>query len=420
MAIVSAFPRSRDARGATRRGSWLAALAGMGIASAAALVAPTVLAASPAAPSALPSSPAAPPALPATPAASTLAPGSPIAEPDASPGLLEARAAFQQGLAFVKEGRLTAALEAFERSDAEHPHALTTYNIGYCELLLGHPTRARKMLAQALADHQARGSVELPPEWLNAAQSYLSDAERQIARVVVTIMPAALAPVTVDGRPLEPTTTKGPEPILLAGTRPAGPGEVPPAATFGVELDPGPHVFTLSVAGRPDVVANETLAPGSQVALELRVPAPVETTDAVTSLASPKPDVEPLASDRPNRVPAFVAFGIGLAGLGAGAVSGLIAIGDEDPVNAACAPPVADRSACSSKRASANTAADISTASFIAGGVAIGVGTVLLFTASSGKAASSSKAATRSTRTPPGLEIHPRVGWGTLGFDGRF
>jgi hypothetical protein len=59
-------------------------------------------------------------------------------------------------------------------------HAVTTYNIGYCERSLGRYTRARKMLAKALDDHNANGEKELPSELVTAATGYLSEAEKQM------------------------------------------------------------------------------------------------------------------------------------------------------------------------------------------------------------------------------------------------
>jgi hypothetical protein len=330
----------------------------------------------------------------------------------ANPVVLEARAAFQEGIALTKEERWADALQAFERSDARHPHAVTTYNIGYCERLLGHPTRARAMFAKALADHQARGSVELPADVVAVMETYLRDAELQIARVVVTvtITPAMAAPVAVDGRPLEPTTTAGPYPVLLAGTRPVGVAEVAPAPTFEVDVDPGVHVFILSVKGRPDVVASETLAPGARIAIELRV-APPEGTEAPKPLAA-GPGVDAAPVEKPNRVPAFVALGIGAAALATGAVSGAVALGYRGPIDAACTP--GNAGACSSKRAAGNTAADLATVSFITGGVAVAVGAILFFTSGGTTGAGTS---TQTARVPA---IEPQVGWGTLGLEGRF
>jgi hypothetical protein len=333
------------------------------------------------------------------------------AEPTASPavaddGLAGARAAFHHGTELARQERWVEALQAFERSDALHPHAITTYNIGYCERLLGHSTRARKMLAKALADHHARGDVELPAELVSAAQAYLSEADRQIARVRVTITPGAVA---VDGRPLELAANEGPRTVLLAGTRAVGQPEVPPSFTFEVLLDPGTHVFVLSVSGRPDVVANETLAPGSQISLDLRLPEALESAKQPVG----QPEVAASPADKPNRVPAFVAFGVGAAGLAVGTVSGLIALGKKGAVRSAC--EGTDTSSCTRERDAGNLAADISTSSFIAGGVAVGVGVALFAAASRGKTGKPV-----GTLAPRETEVGLVVGWGTLGLEGRF
>jgi hypothetical protein len=403
---VFAWARSRVSRAPRRAQPWPSCLVATWVA------ATTVLAAPPALAQTGPTTTGAATAGPAP-----APPSAPAADP-ASPGVLEARAAFQEGIALARDEHWADALQAFERSDARHPHAITTYNIGYCERQLGHPTRARALFAKALADHQARGSVELPADLVAATQTYLSEADRQVARVVVTISPAAGA-VAVDGRPLELTTAEGPYPVLLAGTRLAGPAEVPPAVTFEVDVDPGVHAFVMSLAGRPDVVASETLAPGARIAVPLVTP--TEPAQAQGRSAPPQPDAR--STGAPNHVPAFVALGIGAAGLVAGTISGAVAFGYKGPVNAACAGP--DPAACSSKRDAGNLAADISTVSFVTGGVAVGVGAILFFTAGSKTAATSTQASVGKTGadsapTSSGLAIVPRVGWGTIGLEGRF
>jgi hypothetical protein len=373
-----------------------------------AMLGPVTALAQPTAPAPRPA-PSQEPAATGTPAAGSDSPPDlvPAAGSATTPGVAEARTAFHDGTELARQQRWVEALEAFERSEALHPHAITTYNIGYCERLLGHATRASKMLAKALADHHARGDIELPAELVSAAQAYLSEADRQMARVVVTITPGAVA---VDGRPLELAASEGPRPLLLAGTRAVGQPEVPPSFTFEVLLDPGTHVFVLSVKGRPDVVANQTLAPGSQISLELRLP---ETTWGTKPPATP---AEPSRADKagkPNRVPAFVALGIGAAGLAAGTVSGLIAFGKKGDVSNACTGM--DTSSCASERSTANLAADISTGSFIGGGVAVGAGVLLFFTAPGSQTGPRAAAS-----TPRGPEVRPMIGWGTLGLEGRF
>jgi hypothetical protein len=333
---------------------------------------------------------------------------SPVATPESTaaassatnPAVAEARAAFQEGIALAKAERWAVALQALERSDALHPHAITTYNIGYCEQQLGHLTRARKLLAKSLSDHHARGEVELPADLVSAAQTYLSELDRQIARVTVTITPGAVA---VDGRPLELGESGGPHPVLLAGTRGVGQPEVPPSFTFEVRLDPGTHVFVLSVKDQADVIANETLAPGSQISLELRVP---EVT-ANSRAPAPPSEAEAGHAEKPNRVPAFVALGIGAAGLAVGTVSGLLAFGKKSDVSRACP----DTPGCASEKQTGYRAADISTGAFIGGGVAVAVGAVLFFAAPGSKP-------TKAAATKP--DVRPVLGWEALGLEGRF
>ena len=315
----------------------------------------------------------------------------------ASPAVAEARAAFQAAIALAKAERWAPALQAFERSDALHPHAITTYNIGYCERQLGHSTRARKMLKKALADHRARGEAELPDELVSSAKVYLSEADKHIARVFLTVTTGAL---TVDGRPLELAEDDGPHPVLLAGTRAVGPPEAPPSGMIEVLLDPGTHVFVLSVKGRADVSTSETLIPGSRISLELHVPD--ATVDSKRPTQVPEATAPP--EKTPNRAPAFIAFGVGAAALAVGTASGLVAFGKKSDVKAACAEPGAAR--CSSERESGNRAADIATGAFIAAGAAIGVGAVLWFAASGSKTNSGKAANSARSSSPAQLFLH--------------
>jgi hypothetical protein len=93
-------------------------------------------------------------------------------------------------------------------------------------------------------------------------------------------------------------------------------------------------------------------------------------------------------------------------------VSGLVAFGYKSPINNAC---MEAGDPCRSKRVAGNTAADISTVSFIAGGAAVAVGAVLFFTTSGNKAAPRTGALSAHE-----LEVSPSVGWGTVGLAGRF
>jgi len=238
---------------------------------------------------------------------------------------------------------------------------------------------------------------------VSAAKTYRAEAERQTARVTVTITPGAVA---VDGAPLELVEGGGPLPLLLAQTRADGEPEVPPSLTFDVLVDPGPHVFVLSVAGRTEVITRAHFTPGARLALELR--APDTNPDAAPPLTLA---AEGRAAATPNRVPAYLALGMGAAAVTVGSVSGLLAFAQKSDVSRAC--QSADEALCNSERRIGNRAADIATGAFIAGGVALGVGAVLWFVAPA-------RVAARPSRTATQPELRPMVGWAALGITGRF
>ena len=75
-------------------------------------------------------------------------------------------------------------------------------------------------------------------------------------------------------------------------------------------------------------------------------------------------------------------LGLGVAGLGAGAVTGVLALGASDDVQADCpqsrCPAGVTEADVADDRSRAGTFADVSTVSFIAGGVVTAAGLVLI------------------------------------------
>jgi hypothetical protein len=331
------------------------------------------------------------------------------AETPSSPELAEARGEFEQGVGFAKEERWLPALLAFERSQALHAHAITAYDIAYCERALGHLTRARARFEQALADNLAHGEAELPAELEQRAREYRTEADRQLAVVVVSLGSGAIA---VDGRPLEVAGARGGRLVLLAGTRNEGPAEVAPASTFEAHLDPGTHVFALSVDGQPDVVVSRTLAPGANPPLELRGAGGREPSSRQPARLAIGPTKSAPATTTAHAWPAL-AFGVGAAGVLVGSVSGLLAFSHKSSVHDACASAGADATQCGRERDSAHRAADISTGSFIVGGAASVVGAVLLF---------ATRGDVKPTSGPSAqlAAVRPLIGWATLGAEGHF
>lgn len=172
-----------------------------------------------------------------------------------------AREEFVHGTDAVHNAQWAEALAAFERSAKIKPHAVTTYNIGACERALGHYTRARRALKQALAENDQAQGAQLADSIVAEAKGYLAQIEGLLVSIDVTLEPAN-AGIAVDGKPLEADGAQ-----LVAGLRAPGPAEPPPASRFKLVLDPGAHVFTFVRKGYTDALVNRTFAPGTATTL---------------------------------------------------------------------------------------------------------------------------------------------------------
>ncbi|MFT3764612.1 MAG: hypothetical protein QM820_03705 [Minicystis sp.] len=307
------------------------------------------------------------------------------------PKIEEARDAFRIGSALAKQAQWVDALSAFERSARLRPHAVTTYNIGFCERALGRFTRAKKSLSRALA----APANELPADLATEARGYLAEIEHRIARAVITLTKAG-ATVSVDGRPLEAAGGPAAHPVLIAGTREPGPAEPVAAATFDLMLDPGTHVIVVGVPGAPDTVVTREIAAGATVSLTLG------PADAPVKPPTPKP----VSSGGARRTGTIVAFSLGGAFAIAGGVFGGLALSNKSALDGLCMPKDQCPASAQGKIDGMNAFATVSTVSFGAALAGIGTGVVLLATGGEAKT--------------QGASISPWIGLNGAGIQGSF
>jgi hypothetical protein len=180
-----------------------------------------------------------------------------------------AKAHFERGAALVKQAQWAEALEMFKQADEIKSHAITTYNIGVCQRAMGQYVRARQTFARALAQNEEAHGAQLPDAIRDDTRSLITEIDGLLATITMTVDPPTAA-VTFDGRPLQLESTNG-VPVLVAGVRPAGSGDKPPAPTFVVRSDPGGHVIAITRGGYSDAVYNRVLAPGSKSALSIKL-----------------------------------------------------------------------------------------------------------------------------------------------------
>src|SRR5262249_36613395 len=162
----------------------------------------------------------------------------------------------------AKRAQWAEALVAFEGSAKLRPHAVTTYNIGYCHRALGHYTLARDVLLRAITENDASKGAQLADALVAEDRALVGEIDRLLATVAVTLDPPN-AEVTVDGRPL-----LAKDGALVAGVREPGKGEAPPSGAFKVLVDPGAHVFTFTRPGFAAQVVNRTVPPGATIEMK--------------------------------------------------------------------------------------------------------------------------------------------------------
>ena len=283
---------------------------------------------------------------------------------DATETAASARDAFKRGTELARAAEWTDALAAFERSGELRSHAVTTYNIAFCERALGRYTRARKLFAKALLDNRARGGIELPDNLATAADDYLADLDRKLARLTITLWPPDAA-VAIDDAPLELVASQGGRPLLIAGTRATGAPEAVGASSFELLLNPGAHKMVVFRAGYQSGTIERTVAPGDRGELELRATLP----------ASARPETREQGSVS-GRLPIYAAFGVGGAGVAVGVVAGIIAIGKARQLDQLCPGGRCEAGTPHSTLQTAHTAADVATIGFVVGaaGAATGFG----------------------------------------------
>jgi hypothetical protein len=271
-----------------------------------------------------------------------------------------ARQIATEGLILANEHKCAEAVEKLSLAERLRHAPTTAGRLGECQIELGQLVAGTETLRQMLQE-------QLPPRSPTAfvvarerANRVLEAAVPRIAalRVSVAAPPEAKVTVTVDGAPLAA--------YLLDVDRP---------------IDPGKHVIEAQAPGFTKAQATLSLRDGQNervtLTLEVERGAPGTTPPAAPAGGA---KVEEEEAAKPSRSSAFIAFGVGVVGLGAGTTFALLANGAQSDVDRAC-PGGGCAATSDSDRAAAYRSA--TAVSFAVAGTAIVVGTILLFTGGS-------------------------------------
>lgn len=312
-----------------------------------------------------------------------------------------ARALFLDGLKLADAGRCADAVEKFERAERLH-HALTiAARLGECQVELGKLVQGTETLLRVARE---RLPANAPHAFVAAqarAQKVLDAALPKVAKLKISLkgVPEANAAIVLDGEPVPSA--------LLDTFRPT---------------DPGAHAIEASAPGFLKENARVTLGDGDSQAVTLTLrpdpnapktpPVAASAGAAATPAASGGAPTDPAAEVRgPNRLPAYVAFGVGAVGLTAGVVFGLSAVSQRSKLNDVC-PERGDCPAASRDDIDAmSRSATFSSIGFGVGVLGLGAGAALWLLSHKPEPAPASAT---------GLRLRAWAGPGSLGLSGTF
>jgi hypothetical protein len=281
-----------------------------------------------------------------------------------------AQTQFDYGLAEMEAGRYASGCPALAESYRIDPHPGVLFTLAECENKWGK-------VASAFTHYEAY--LDLFAHMSDEQKSHQRGRDR-----IAASQRDAL-------RPVLPQLTIALPASAPAGTTVTRDGDALGAPSLGAALpvDPGEHVI---VATTPDGVHHETRVTVERgqrrtVILDLSaIPTPSATstptatttttaTSTTNSTSTPNPTTTSTAN--PLRTWAWIAGGIGLAGLAVGSIAGAVVMGDASTIQSQCRPDLSCSPSGLSAASQSRTFAPISDVGFAVGGAGLATALVL-------------------------------------------
>ena len=315
------------------------------------------------------------------------------AQTDADKG--QARLLGQEGQTALEASDWRTAEDRFRRAYSLYPTA-PTLALGLARALArqGKVTAATETYNKIIREGVPPGASEGFKKAVADANTEISAVSARTAFATLSLVGPESAKVTLDGVAV-------------------------PGAGLGVKrpVDPGEHLVRATADGYKPAETKFLAADGasSEVTLTMEKEAVVAIVPVVptpTKPANAPPDASPGvpaqtdAGRGSGKTLAVVALGVGGAGLAAGVITGLLAMGKHSDLKSACSNTGSCGADQQSNLDSFHTLGTISTIGFIVGAVGVGAGTILLLTA--------------PKQEPARAGISPYIGLGSIGATGRF
>jgi hypothetical protein len=309
------------------------------------------------------------------------------------------------GIKLADAGDCQGAIDKLSRAESLYHAPSILGRLGECQVKVGQIVAGTENLNRVVREQLAANAPKAFRDAQERAKGVLSSALPKIAHLTVRVEPADAKPqVSVAGAPIPP-------------------------ALIGVErpTDPGTHEIVVSAPGYLDQKTSVTLAEGASQELAVKLekdpsagvaaaPPPVAPPPVVTTApTAPPSDTKPKNSN----TLAYVALGVGGAGLIVGGITGFLALGKKGDLKGCV-----DNRCPSNQQStldSAKSMATVSTVGFSVGVVGVGLGVILLLTGNnSGNQAGQSGANVAKVEPPRGVHVEPWIGAQSAGLSGSF
>ncbi|MES1177063.1 MAG: hypothetical protein ABUL62_22265 [Myxococcales bacterium] len=328
-----------------------------------------------------------------------------------------ARALADQGVQAFSEGRWQDTVDLFDRAEALIDAPTHLLYSARAHAKLHHYVKARELY---LRISRQQLTADAPRAFRNAqtsASDELKEVEPHIGQLTISVrgVDPKLAKVTMDGAAVQS--------VLIGVARPIDPGEhqiqaeAPGFSAQGkkVSVDDGgkASVMLELVPGRP--TSDAVKLPVASIPAGKPTPPPSASEPRTSD--SPRTDSGTAEHQDPKRIAAYVAFGVGVVGLGAGTAFALSSASKRSRADdefeqcggaAACTNDNPLSSQVSSLDHSAASAKTLSIVGFATGVVGVGAGVVLFVLSRHREPAAN------------GLTITPQLGLGSVGLEGTF
>jgi hypothetical protein len=331
-------------------------------------------------------------------AAAQTAPAAPASPEEQNAGdVAAARALGVEGVRAADAGDCNDAVDKLTRAEKLHHAVSTLARLGECQVTLGKLVEGTENLQKAVRETLPPNAPEAFVAAQERARKVLAEAKPKVARLKIAVAapPGTQIMVKVDG-------------------------ENVPAANLNTNrmVNPGEHVVEATAPGFLKATSKVKLAEGGSDSVAFTLEADPNAPKVDPSAAPGAPGAaaggdHPASPARePNRVPVYVAGGVGIVGLALGAGFGFAAMSAKSDLDKTCNTNKACPASSSDKLDSAKTLGTISTVGFIVGAVGAVAAVTLYFVDFSGGA----RASTAST----GGRLGAYVGPGSAGLRGSF